>query len=232
MKGADYRKDEVVGAGLRRVLRRPRAPGRAARGVLDHEADSADEGGLTADMRTIALFLPNWVGDVVMATPAIRAVREHFPAARLVAVCRPYVARRARRGAVVRRRDPVRQDGAAGAADVGVARRLRRERRRRGASCSRTRSASACVAALGGCRRRIGFARYGRGLLLTDALQPAATPPAARAVAGHRRLQPARDAPLGVPDPGHRMELFTTPADEAAADRVWARPGPRPLSAR
>src|SRR6185436_3291262 len=27
--------------------------------------------------------------------------------------------------------------------------------------------------------------------------------------------------PLGIDDPGHRMELFTTPADEAAADRVW-----------
>jgi heptosyltransferase-2 len=28
---------------------------------------------------------------------------------------------------------------------------------------------------------------------------------------------------LGVPDPGHRMELFTTPADEEAADATWAR---------
>ena len=43
-------------------------------------------------MRPIALFLPNWVGDVVMATPAIRAVRDAFPAADLVAVCKPYVA--------------------------------------------------------------------------------------------------------------------------------------------
>ena len=39
----------------------------------------------------IALFLPNWVGDVVMATPAIRALREHSGNARFVAVCRPYV---------------------------------------------------------------------------------------------------------------------------------------------
>jgi len=30
-------------------------------------------------MERIALFLPNWVGDVVMATPAVRAVRDHFP---------------------------------------------------------------------------------------------------------------------------------------------------------
>ena len=43
-------------------------------------------------MNRIALFLPNWIGDVVMATPAIRAVREAFPSAELVAVCKPYVA--------------------------------------------------------------------------------------------------------------------------------------------
>ena len=43
-------------------------------------------------MDRIALFLPNWVGDVVMATPAVRAVHEHFPAAELVGVCKPYVA--------------------------------------------------------------------------------------------------------------------------------------------
>src|SRR5438270_334885 len=43
-------------------------------------------------MDRVALFLPNWVGDVVMATPAVRAVRAHFPAAGLVAVCKPYVA--------------------------------------------------------------------------------------------------------------------------------------------
>ena len=27
-------------------------------------------------MNRIAVFLPNWIGDVVMATPAVRAVRE------------------------------------------------------------------------------------------------------------------------------------------------------------
>ena len=30
---------------------------------------------------------------------------------------------------------------------------------------------------------------------------------------------------LGTSDPGYRMELFTTPADEAAADGVWAKFG-------
>ena len=43
-------------------------------------------------MDRIALFLPNWVGDVVMATPALRALREHFQADELIGVMRPYVA--------------------------------------------------------------------------------------------------------------------------------------------
>ncbi len=42
-------------------------------------------------MKCVALFLPNWIGDVVMATPAIRAVREHFRNRYLIAVCKPYV---------------------------------------------------------------------------------------------------------------------------------------------
>src|SRR5436189_293793 len=34
----------------------------------------------------LAVFLPNWVGDVAMATPALRALREHFPGAHITAV--------------------------------------------------------------------------------------------------------------------------------------------------
>ena len=40
----------------------------------------------------IAVFLPNWIGDAVMATPALRAVRKHFRGAHVVGVMKPYVA--------------------------------------------------------------------------------------------------------------------------------------------
>src|SRR5262245_64885928 len=40
----------------------------------------------------LAVFLPNWIGDAVMATPALRALRDHFRAASIVAVLKPYVA--------------------------------------------------------------------------------------------------------------------------------------------
>src|SRR5262245_3887982 len=35
---------------------------------------------------------PNWVGDAVLAIPAMKAVREHFPAAEITLLVRPWVA--------------------------------------------------------------------------------------------------------------------------------------------
>ena len=175
-------------------------------------------------MRRIALFLPNWIGDVVMATPAIRAVRAAFPAVELVAVCKPYVA-----------------DAIAGApwfaetvfADMrgprerrlfAVARRLRAKPLDAALLFSNS-FRTAFLAYLGGAKRIVGFDRYARGLLLTNKLnaktdgQGRFTP--SPVIDDYNRLATA----LGTRDPGHRMELFTTPADEAAADAVWQRFG-------
>ncbi|HJZ90068.1 MAG TPA: ADP-heptose--LPS heptosyltransferase, partial [Gemmataceae bacterium] len=106
-------------------------------------------------MRTIALFLPNWVGDVVMATPAVRAVRERHPAARLLAVCRPYVA--ATMDGAPWFDDVILFDktGPRAQREVGVIGRLRRERVD-AAILFPNSFRSAAVAALGRCRRRIG----------------------------------------------------------------------------
>ncbi|MEK6233119.1 MAG: lipopolysaccharide heptosyltransferase II, partial [Planctomycetales bacterium] len=41
----------------------------------------------------IAVFLPNWIGDAAMATPLLRALRNHHgPDARMVGVMRPLAA--------------------------------------------------------------------------------------------------------------------------------------------
>ena len=41
----------------------------------------------------IAIFLPNWLGDLVMATPALRAMRKQFARPhRLVGILRPNLA--------------------------------------------------------------------------------------------------------------------------------------------
>ena len=117
----------------------------------------------------------------------------HFPAAELVAVCKPYVAGRARRRAVVRRRHPVRQARPVRRSGcLAVARRLRASRPDAAVLFPNS-FRSALLAWLGGCRRVVGFARYGRGSLLTDRLQPLRDARGRiRPSAGHRRLQPAR----------------------------------------
>ena len=84
---------------------------------------------------------------------------------------------------------------------------------------------SALTARLGGCRRRVGYARLGRSLLLTDCLEPVC------GEKGERKPSPTIDAynvlaeHVGCPWPTHRMELFTTPRDEAASDSVWHQTG-------
>ncbi len=82
---------------------------------------------------------------------------------------------------------------------------------------------SALAVRLGGANRRIGYARYGRSFLLTDALAPI------RDAAGCLTPSPILDAynrlavAAGCSDPGHGLELFTTAADRKASERVWQR---------
>ena len=44
------------------------------------------------DSMNVAIFLPGWIGDAVMATPAIRALKLHFPSGKFVFVSKSYVA--------------------------------------------------------------------------------------------------------------------------------------------
>ena len=39
----------------------------------------------------VAIYLPGWIGDAVMATPCLRAVRDTFPEANIVAIAKPYI---------------------------------------------------------------------------------------------------------------------------------------------
>jgi heptosyltransferase-2 len=167
----------------------------------------------------VAVFLPNWVGDAVMATPALRALRDHFDGARLIGVMKPYVAEVFAGGDWFD--EIVFANGGPWSQGVlAVARQLRRCRIDTVVLLSNT-FRSALTARLGGCRRRIGYARYGRSLLLTDALQPL------RDERGRLQPSPVLDAYnrlvecAGCPRAPRSMELFTTVADERAADMVW-----------
>jgi heptosyltransferase-2 len=175
-------------------------------------------------MDRIALFLPNWIGDVVMATPAVQAIREAFPAADLIAVCKPYVAD-------VLGGNPWFQEivltdkrGPRSRRLFAVAARLRHINPD-AAILFPNSFRAAILARIAGCRKIVGFARYGRGFLLTNRLY-AKTDPSGRFVPSpviddYNHL--ARE--LGTANPGYRMQLFATSTDETSADAVWEKFG-------
>jgi heptosyltransferase II len=170
----------------------------------------------------IAVFLPNWIGDVVMATPALRALRDHFVDAHFIAVCRPYVDDVLQGSPWFDEHIEFDTRGPWSRRWFAAAWRLRPKRIDLAVLLPNS-FRSALVARLGGCRRRVGYRRYVRGWLLSDALEPVRDE--------RRRITPspiidaynALAEKVGCPAPGHRMELFTTPADERAADAVWDR---------
>src|SRR5438128_5099642 len=111
----------------------------------------------------IAVFLPSWVGAVVMATPAVRALRQHCRHDRLIAVRRAYVAG-------VLEGCPWFDHHIDDTAWPVVAWRLGRIDL---AVLFRNSFRTALIAWMAGCRRIVGFARYVRRWLLTDVLEPA-----------------------------------------------------------
>jgi heptosyltransferase II len=170
----------------------------------------------------IVVFCPNLIGDTVMATPAIRALRHGFPDATLLGVIKPHVAPTLD-GAPwfdemipfnPKARDPRHRM-------IGVIRRLRRERPDLAVLLPNS-FRSALVAWLGGASRRVGFGRTGRGLLLTDRLANE------RNARGERLPVPIVESyleivqRLGCRVDSLRPELFTTEEDERAADRAWS----------
>ena len=170
----------------------------------------------------LAVFLPNWIGDVAMATPAVRALRARHPGAQLIAVARPYVAGLLGGAPWFDEHLWLDPKGAWGQSNLAVARQLRR----RGidlAVLMPNSLRSALVAWLGGCRRIVGFERFGRRWMLTDALAPV------RDECGRLKPVPIIDdynrlaEAAGCAAPGHRLELFTTDHDERDADAVWDR---------
>lgn len=172
----------------------------------------------------IALFLPNWIGDAVMATPAVRALRERYPDAHMIGVLKPYIAGVFEGSPWLDSQIFLDTKGPWSQHWPAVALRLRRERPDLAVLFANS-FRPALVAWLAGCKRRVGYDRYARGPLLTDGVPPV------RDGLGRLKPSPVIDAynrlaeRAGCPWPTHRMELFTTPADEQAADQVWTQAG-------
>ncbi len=168
------------------------------------------------DPRSILIILPNWVGDVVMATPTLAAVRARFPRAAITGLIRQGVLDLIEDSPWV---DDWEVWSAKNTWDrrVGtfpVAFRLRR-RRIEWVLLMTNSFRSALVARLAGIPRRIGYDRDGRGCLLTDRI------PVRRDADGRIARTRMVDyygelaVALGCERPGDRLMLHTRPEDDA-----------------
>jgi lipopolysaccharide heptosyltransferase II len=109
----------------------------------------------------------NWVGDAVMSLPALRALRQRFPQARISILAKPWVADLYRREAFCNELIPYTPRTVA---EKWAAARALRPRRFETAILLQNAFEAAAIAHVAGIPERIGYARDGRGFLLTRAI--------------------------------------------------------------
>jgi heptosyltransferase II len=173
----------------------------------------------------IGIFLPNWIGDVVMATPALRAIRDHFgPDAYLIGIMRPYVAPAL--DGTTWLNDTLFYTKSYGFSELGwwrVTARLRAAKLDQILLLTNS-TRTALMARLSGARQRIGMAGEGRSWLLTRSIAQPIDERSGLPIATIDAYLHLASA-IGCAATSPRMELGTTAADECAADDVWQRHG-------
>jgi len=166
----------------------------------------------------VAVFLPGWIGDAVMATPAIRALRQHFSQGTFIGVSKAYVA-------PVLQGNPwfdsmILTGGKYGLSFLAAAQELKKQPIDIAILFPNSFRAG-LLAWMGGCKRSVGFNRYFRKWLLTDPLEPK------RDEKGKLLPSPVIDSynqiamKAGSPNPGYEMQLFASKGEEEQANQVW-----------
>ena len=172
---------------------------------------------------SLAVFIPGWVGDAVMATPALMALRAAHPGWCLIGVGKPGPM------AVLDGLDlfDAKIVSAGKGWDKGtleIASQLRPLKVKKSVFLSNS-FRTALAAFIGGCGGRVGLAMHGRGMLLNTALAPTLDANGKRAI--HPALLEYNRIAMaaGTEEPGKVLRLATLQADEAAANQVWGLAG-------
>ena len=181
---------------------------------------------MAGEKEKISVILPNHLGDVVMATPALRALRRGRPEARIRGVVRRTLA------AVLRGSpwldDFVLHDIHAERSSLGKLRaRLAVARELQGSDLVvvlPNSFASAILAFASRAPRRLGYARRGRGWLLSDAA-PAPREAGRFVPTAMERYYLDLVLRLGCPDTGTQVELFVEPDAEALCEARFSAAG-------
>src|SRR5262245_21874446 len=177
----------------------------------------------------IGVLLPNWVGDVVMATPTLRALRRRFSAASITAIARPHLLPLLAGSEWLTHSIPWEHHGAGWMGRTWKLIRQLRSQRLDAMLVLRNSGFAAGIARLGRARQVIGYARRGSRLFLTRSL-------AAPRKAGRFTPMSAVDYylalayALGCEADTRHLALPVTAADRSAAEATWSSlelPDPR-----
>lgn len=170
--------------------------------------------------RNILVVIPNWVGDVVLASPVLAALRIHFESSRIAYLLRPYV-REILAGSGWSDAEidwPTERGIAAVPATLRLAASLRDQRFDLVLLLTNS-FRSALVTCLARIPRRVGFARDGRSWLLTDRVRPVTRNGDFVPVSVlDSYIQLAEQ--IGCPTPDRRPRLVIAPEQAAAGDEL------------
>jgi heptosyltransferase-2 len=165
--------------------------------------------------------MPNWIGDVVMATPAIRALRQRWPQARLIGLVRPYVREVLAGLPWFDELIPVNKLGKSPRELWRLGTELRARQVDTMLLLRRSLPAVA-LARMSGAKQRVGYGAGFAAWMLTTHVYPPRNGDRTFAWSTcelYRRLAEA----TGCPVTSNQVELATSAADEAAADAAWQR---------
>ncbi|MBL9030791.1 MAG: glycosyltransferase family 9 protein [Phycisphaerae bacterium] len=182
----------------------------------------------------LLIVFPSWVGDAVMATPAAAMIRERLRGWFIGGLVRPGIDEVLEGAGLVDEMHVERAQGMMGPKRVAG---TLRPRRYQAALLLTNSFSTALVTRLAGIPRRVGYARDGRSLLLTERLEaprradgryaPVSAVAyylrAARALLDGPRAEAGFEIPAGV-----RLRLTATAAQRQAGGEVLARAGAAP----
>ena len=180
---------------------------------------------MAADPQRILIVQPSWVGDAVMATPTLRAIRNLYPQAQISFLLRRYVkpvyAGMPWADKLITYRTGRTKARAGKGQFFELAARLRK-RKFDLAILLPNSFKSALVCKMAGIDRTVGYERDGRGFLLSDKLLPVkekgkfVPSPIVKYYLGLAHY-------LGSAERDLKLELFVTEAERRDAENVFAR---------
>ena len=173
----------------------------------------------------VGVLLPNWIGDVVMATPMLRALRRKFgPSATITGVMRPYVAEVLAGSDYLDDRVWYDPKSEATQFRAGAVAGQLRDRGLDWLFLLPNSLRAGAIAWFSGARHRVGYARYGRGILLDHRLYP---PRKGWKLAPISAVDYYLDLAYaaGCEPESRHVELNTVEEDERRADWIWHRLG-------